>query len=234
MAWLAGVDGCRKGWFRICRETTSGELAFDVVDTVDALVEEPPGPTIVALDMPIGLRASGARECDKAARACLGPRRSSVFPAPLRAAVVARSRKEASEITRQIDGRKVGAQAWAIYPKIRRVDETLASSAAACGAIREVHPEVCFWAWNGRKPMQWAKKKAEGLRERVALAEAWLGEGILQRARGDYRKKDLADDDIIDAIAGLWTAHRIADGTAKTLPDSPPRDETGLPMEIVF
>ena len=68
----------------------------------------------------------------------------------------------------------------------------------------------------------------------MALAEAWLGEGTLHRARGDYLKQELADDDIIDAIAGLWTAHRVADGTAETLPDSPPLDETGLPMEIVF
>ncbi len=234
MRWLAGVDGCRKGWFRVCRDTTSGELAFDVIETVEELVTQPPGPLIVALDMPIGLPASGARECDRAARAHLGPRRSSVFPAPIRAAVTATRREEASEITAQVDGRRVGVQAWAIYRKIRGVDEALAASSSVRAAIREVHPEVCFWAWNGRRPMEWAKKKPEGLRERVALAEAWLGEGILERARGEYLKRDLADDDVVDAIAGLWTAHRIADGTAETLPASPPRDETGLPMEIVF
>ena len=48
----------------------------------------------------------------------------------------------------------------------------------------------------------------------------------MQRARGEYLKKNLADDDVADAIAGLWTAHRIADRTAETLPASPPRDET--------
>ncbi len=234
MAWLAGVDGCRKGWFRVCRESTSGEVVFDVVETVSGLVAHPPGPSIVALDMPIGLPASGARACDRAARACLGLRRSSVFPAPIRAAVTATCREEASDITMRVDGRKVAAQAWAIFPKIRRVDEALAEGADTRAAIREVHPEVCFWAWNDQSPMQWAKKKREGLSERVALAEAWLGEGILERARGNYLKKELADDDVVDAIAGLWTAHRIADGTAETLPASPPRDETGLPMEIVF
>jgi predicted RNase H-like nuclease len=56
----------------------------------------------------------------------------------------------------------------------------------------------------------------------------------LSRARGEHLKKDLADDDIVDAIAGLWTAHRIANGTAEALPSPPPRDETGLPMQIVF
>jgi predicted RNase H-like nuclease len=234
MGWLAGVDGCRKGWFRICQETDSGELEFDVLDTASAIVEAPPGPSIVALDMPIGLPVSGARTCDKAARALLGPRRGSVFPAPVRAAVVAETRERASAIGRRVDGRGVGTQAWAIYPKIRQVDEALASSTAARAAIHEVHPEVSFWAWNSRKPMQWAKKKSEGLSERLKLAEEWLGAGILSRARGEHLKKDLADDDIVDAIAGLWTAHRIANGTAEALPSPPPRDETGLPMQIVF
>ena len=46
--------------------------------------------------------------------------------------------------------------------------------------------------------------------------------------------KTLSKDDILDAIAALWTAHRISNGTAETLPDPPPRDEVGRPMEIVF
>ncbi len=234
MNWLAGVDGCRKGWFRVCRETTSGELVFDVVETVTELVARPPGPAIVALDIPIGLPAGGARACDREARALLGPRRNSVFPAPVRPAVTAATREEASQITMGIDGRRVAAQAWAIYSKIRAADAALASSPVTRSAIREVHPEVCFWAWNGRRPMKWAKKKREGQHERLVLAEAWLGEGVLGQARGNYLKKDLADDDVLDAIAGLWTAHRIADGLAETLPALPPRDETGLPLEIVF
>ncbi len=234
MPWLAGVDGCRRGWFRICRETISGELVFDVIETVADLMSRPPEPEVVALDMPIGLPKSGDRECDRAARALLGRRRSSVFPVPIRAALAASTREEASETTSRVDGRRVATQAWAIYPKIRGVDEALAASRRVRATVREVHPEVCFWAWNGRRPMTWSKKKPAGLRERIALAEAWLGAGILKRARGDHLKKDLADDDVADAIAGLWTAHRIAAGNAESLPASTPRDETGLPMEIVF
>ena len=174
MAWLAGVDGCRLGWFRACRDTRSGEIVFDVAQTPLQLLSQPPYPEVVALDIPIGLPSAGARACDKAARSCLGPRRSSVFPAPVRAAVTARSRERASEITTRVDGRRVAAQAWAIFPKIRQVDEALAATPAARLAIREVHPELSFWAWNGGRPMQWAKKTAEGRRERLALAERWL------------------------------------------------------------
>jgi predicted RNase H-like nuclease len=128
----------------------------------------------------------------------------------------------------------VSAQAWGIYGKVRDLDRALASDANAQTAIVEVHPEVCFWVWSARSPMKFSKKKREGRGERLALAEDWLGEGILARARGGHLKKDLADDDILDAIAALWTAHRIADGSCETLPESPPVDETGLPMQIVF
>ena len=183
--------------------------------------------------MPIGLPAAHDRVCDKAARMAIGRRRSSVFPAPVRPAIAAATRQEASAVTQNVDGRKVGVQTWAILPKIRSVDEALAADEVFRAAVREVHPEVCFWAWNGCCEMELHKKKG-GLAERLALAEAWLGLGILKQARGTYLKKELADDDVVDAIAGLWTAQRIADGTAETLPETPPVDDTGLAMEIVF
>lgn len=234
MTWLAGVDGCKRGWFRASRNTDTGELHFAVSAQARELLTTAPVPSVLTIDIPIGLPAAGSRDCDIAARAHIGPRRSSVFPAPIRPALGAESHDEASEITAKADGRRVGVQSWAIFPKIREVDELLASDAPARAAIREVHPEVCFWAWNDKKPMEWHKRKAAGRAERLGLVERWLGTGVLERARGAHLKKHLADDDILDAIAGLWTAHRIADGTAETLPTAPPCDGTGLPMEMVF
>jgi predicted RNase H-like nuclease len=234
MTWLAGVDGCKKGWFRICRDPESRELRFHVLESVHELITLAPQPGVVALDMPIGLPDSGQRICDRAARSLLGPRRSSVFRAPIRPAVRSTSREEADSITRRIEGKGVGAQSWGIYRKINSVDEVLGRDSRARELIREVHPEVCFWAWNQNRPMEYSKKTPKGRRQREALAEGWLGAGILQRARDGYLKRDLADDDILDAVAGLWTAHRIADGTARTLPDTPPTDSIGRPMEIVF
>ncbi len=234
MTWLAGVDGCRKGWFRVCRDSDSQEIRFDVLETAEELVSTLPCPIVVAIDMPIGLPEAGARECDVAARQLLGPRRSSVFRAPIRPSLTATSRLEADSITRSVEGKGVSAQAWGIYGKVKSVDCALANDAKLRSAFCEVHPEVSFLAWNDRQPMAFSKKKREGRRERAVLAEAWLGEGILARARGGELRKHLADDDILDAIAALWTAHRIASGAAETLPESPPRDRAGLPMRIVF
>jgi len=234
MSWIAGVDGCRAGWFRVCRSTKSGEIVFDVVASVEDLVDRAPGPTIIAIDIPIGLPNSGQRDCDRLARECLGVRRSSVFRAPIRPAIDTTSRAEADHITRQVDGKGVSAQSWGIYGKVRLVDDALRRNRSLRAIFQEVHPEVCFWTWNGREPMTAAKKKADGRREHLALSEGWLGEGVMARARGNRLKKHLADDDILDAIAALWTAHRIASGEAASLPGSPPLDEALLPMQIVF
>jgi len=235
LVWVAGVDGCKKGWFRASRETGSGELCFHLVERARDLIDIAPRPKVLAIDIPIGLTEAGSRECDLRARVCLGwPRRCSVFPAPIRAALHAASRKEASEIRRRRDGRGVSAQAWGIYKKIGEIDELLRSDTDARRRIREAHPEVCFWSWSGGRAMQASKKTRAGKEERSRLATDWLGSNVLELARGSWLKKHVADDDILDAIATLWTADRVERGTAKTLPAAPPLDSTGLRMEIVY
>lgn len=234
MVWVAGADGCRRGWFRASRETGSGELRFDLYREASELLRAAPSPRVLGLDIPIGLPESGARACDREARAVLGARRNSVFDAPIRSALRAATREEASRITELRDGRRVSTQAWGLYKKILAVDALLVTSGEARARIREVHPEVCFWAWNGGAPMRAAKKTPAGMRQRKALVEKWLGAGVLARARKLHPARDVADDDILDAIAALWTATRIADGRARTLPKTPPVDATGLRMEIVY
>jgi predicted RNase H-like nuclease len=235
MVWVAGADGCRKGWIRVSREIETGELEFHVLENAAALLTVAPRPAVLGLDIPIGLPEQGRRECDDHARACLGwPRRNSVFPAPIRPALRAKTREAAAAITQAADGRRVGTQAWALYPKIRGVDQLLQSNRPARRRIREAHPEVCFWEWNEQRAIQAGKKTRPGKQVRLRIAEHWLGDGVLQAARGGHLKKDVADDDILDAIAALWTATRIFGGRARTLPEQPPMDSTGLRMEIVY
>lgn len=235
MTWIAGADGCRKGWFRVSLELATFAVRFDLVETARDLLARVPRPTVLGIDIPIGLSDAGPRECDRLARKLLGrPRASSVFPAPIRPALAASSRLEASAVTKAADGRGIAAQAWGIYAKVREVDEWMRADADAREIVHEVHPEVSFAAWSGTGPIAASKKSAEGRAIRLALAEAWLGPGVLDRARGDHLKKDLADDDILDAIATLWTAARIASGNAVPLPADPPTDAAGLPMRIVY
>jgi predicted RNase H-like nuclease len=234
MSWIAGADGCRAGWFRVCRHRATGELRFDVLATVRELLHTAPAPRVLGIDIPIGLPVSGARLCDVEARKVLGPRRSSVFPAPVRAALHAATREEASRITQGIDGRKLSVQAWAICPKIREVDELLLADPHARARVFEVHPEVSFWKWNGERPMSAAKKKKTGREERLLRVEDWLGKGVVECARGPHLRKHLADDDILDSIATLWTAERISEDRSRELPEVRELDEQGLPMRIAY
>ncbi|MEM9627821.1 MAG: DUF429 domain-containing protein [Pseudomonadota bacterium] len=235
MVWIGGADACRLGWFRACRETASRQVHFGVFECVADLLSSWPQPDMLAIDIPIGLPDSGARECDRMARRCLGwPRRNSVFPAPIRRAINATSQSEASGITLAIDGRMVSAQAFGLFPKIREVDALLRTSAEARSRIREIHPEISFWSWTDGKAIVESKKTPAGKAKRQALAEQWLGPEVMDSARGRHLKKHVADDDILDAIAALWTAARIERSEAATLPGNPPTDSAGLRMEIVY
>jgi len=127
---------------------------------------------MLGIDIPIGLTDKGARECDKEARQVLGrPRASSVFPAPIRAVLAAESWEEACAIRKRVDGKRMSKQAWAIVSKIRCVDREMAGSPTMQSRIREVHPEVSFWAWTSR-PMRYRKTSRAG---RIVIIGAEFG-----------------------------------------------------------
>ena len=88
---VAGVDGCAAGWLYVLAEAKGpGLLALrgmGLAEDFPALLEATAACDAVAVDVPIGLSADGHREADYAARRCLGPRRSSVFPPPARALI---------------------------------------------------------------------------------------------------------------------------------------------------
>ena len=234
MALVTGVDGCKSGWIAITLETETGDL-FHGVHPDGASLFAATGVGVIAIDIPIGLTQQGARECDQAARRLLGrPRSSSVFPSPIRPALAAQSREEADCITRSVDGRGVGAQAWNIYSRIQEVDGLLRKSERLRDRVYESHPEVCFWALNGRQPIACSKHSPEGLEERRRLIEQHFGVSSFHRVRCAYPKSQVSADDILDAFAVCWTARRIFLGEATMLPVRPSFDTYGLPMRIVY
>lgn len=223
-----GVDGARAGWV-VAREG-SGAPELELVAHFEELADE--ALEIGALvDIPIGLPDEDApvRLCDGAARRRLGPRRSSVFPAPSRAALDAGSWEEANAANRASTGRGLPRQSWGIVPKIREVDLLLQRRPELVGRVRESHPELAF-AWLLDGPAGDHKATARGTRVRWRALES-LWPGIRRRAgRWTNARSGVALDDVADALALLALG---GSGLAVSLPQAPPVDAVGLPVEIV-
>ena len=219
---VLGVDGCPGGWvgalvdgsrvhWLLLPDAASLLAAADLVDAT-------------GVDMPIGLAAAGPRRCDLAARALLGPRRSSVFPAPVRGVLGAATYVEACAVSRAVSGRALSLQAWHLVPRIADLDAALPDGGLPW--LAEVHPELSFATMTGSP--QPPKKTAEGRAARVAALQGWLPD-----LRLDEVPRPARTEDALDALAVAWSARRWRLGQATRLPDPYDVDERGLPMRIV-
>ena len=227
---VAGVDGCKAGWLAV-RVDATGRLCIrdiSVSATFQELLDSTSDCAAVGVDVPIGLPDSSPRPADILARQAIGPRRSSVFPAPVRATLAANNYAEACALSEQACGRMLSKQAFAILPKIREVDALM--TPALQDRVVEVHPEVSFWALNGRRTLEFWKRKPQGAQERLHILAPAFADSIpaLRAPKGSGL------DDLYDACAAAWTAGRIAYGTEERLPPDPDLDSTGLRMEIVY
>jgi predicted RNase H-like nuclease len=203
----AGVDGCRGGW-AVALDAPGGVVTVVARRIVDVLAL---ADGVIAIDMPIGLPDVRAiRPCDTAARRALGPRRSSVFPAPSRAAMRAH---------RWSGGLGISKQAWNLVPKVFEVDDRWEPR------MSEVHPELAFALLAGA-PLATKKSTPEGLAERrTLLREVFPHAEVLRPLPG------IRPDDVLDALACLWSAGRIAEGAAASYGDGT-LDSHGRPMLI--
>lgn len=232
---LVGIDGCTAGWLAVSRSSEDQAIHSKVFSHFSDVISNFPVQALITVDIPIGLADSGDRECDYQARSILGkPRSSSVFSAPARKAAQTQTRDEANKVSQEHGGKKVSAQLWGIMPKIKEVDEVLQEDIGLQQRIREVHPELIFCEWNNGTPFTESKKSTSGFHDRKELVSAHFGENAFDTVRAAFTKGQVANDDICDAFAALWTAERIAVGQAKVIPDSPTLDDTGLRMEMWY
>src|SRR5260221_1081437 len=233
MRLVCGVDGCKDGWVAISKDLDTQNTSWRFYATIHELVYSDPTLHVIAIDIPIGLPDRGARLCDLEARQLVGPRRSSIFPAPIRALFAATSHQNASQIRFQVEEKKLSIQAGAIIPKIRDVDRALIQDPELKMRVREVHPEVCFYFLAGRQHLQYSKRKQAGREERGRLLSPVFG-GRLNEALSDRTALKSSEDDILDAFVALWTAERIALGNSQSIPSDPTLDRFGLRMEMVI
>jgi len=238
--FYVGADGCKGGWFTVNLDDNN-DWSVRVFKTIDELWQTYKHAKLILIDIPIGLRESGIGErvCDTEARKLLARKRgSSVFPVPCRPAVYARTDDAANRINKKLTDRGLSQQSLAIRSKIREVDELLSNKRAARSRIREIHPEVCFWALNGQQPMEHRKRKKIGYDERIELLRSVFPQtdDLVQYTRQKYRAelslRQIARDDILDALVAAVTASKEKQGLS-TIPEKPEIDSKRLPMEML-
>lgn len=221
-----GLDGAPQGW-SVAYQDSAGTPQLTLVRDLSELVHRFPQATHVAIDMIIGLpehAKKGGREAEKEARKLLSPRGSVVFSSPCRDAVYAQNYLEALDINRQSSPDCVGLskQSFNITPKIKETDQFLRQHPLFRTRLYETHPELSFWEMNQQKPLK-SKHSPQGKQERIALL----------RKYAMMPSFDISKDDI-DALACLWSALRIQQGTSSHVPSSPPKDRHELPMRIMW
>ncbi len=215
------------------------ERAF-FVSTFSEILEHADQPSVIAIDIPIGLPEAIAvegRECDALAKLELGKRRSAVFAVPARAAIAETDYRRACEaaMAHSEPPRQISKQMFHLFPKIREVDMVM--TPALQQRVFECHPELAFWAMNGKATAQEPKKlkgreNLPGLEQRRALLGAQgYDEAFLWDQHAPRNKA--GPDDFLDACACAWTAARIFRGEAIRFPPDPPLDAKALRMEIL-
>ena len=164
---------------------------------------------------------------DVEARRRVGPRRSSVFPAPARAVLGAPTYAEACARSRLACGKAISKQLFNILGKIAEVDALVTPQLQE--RVVEMFPEWSMAVLAGA-PMAHPKRTAAGRAERVTALGAVFGHGALE-AHLRRRPTGAGVDDVLDAFAGAWTARRHARGCAVRVGGDV--DARGLRMEVV-
>ena len=261
-----GVDSCKAGWLGVGLGDGDGWEVNVCKDFAD-LAARFGDACVILVDIPIGLYEDAApRACDEEAREKLGRKRqNAVFPTPPRPFVdkvaltpewdwtTARGKPyrevyaEAKEWHREkFRGKGLAAQVFGIAWKIGDMDEFMRTRDSNSPTIREVHPEICFWALNGGEPgssMSTNKKNPSGLGERIDVLRRCAQDvdgidvdAMFNQGLGKFTRTQVADDDILDALAIAITAKIVSRNPERlgTLPENPPTDSKGLPMEMVY
>lgn len=122
-------------------------------------------------------------------------------------------------------GESLSRQSFEILAKIREVDDLMTPKLQT--RVFEVHPDVSFWALNGKQPLKHKKDKREGRWERLRLLLPHYP--AIEEHLAQLDRTKAADHDLLDAAAAAWTAERVARGAVSRQFDS-----GGLRMEIIY
>lgn len=201
---VAGVDGAKGEW--VVAIFDGAVVTWSVAGSVDAVLDSTARCSVVAVDMPLSMPEESYRISELAAKAFLGPARSSIFHTPVSEVLDAEDYQEACEISRRITGKAISKQTWHLLPSVR------AWRAAEFDPDRvvEVHPECSFRAMASTTAFA-SKKTGRGAGQRMAALSTWIDPHNLVVGLAELPPGP-ALDDALDAAAATWSAWRYSRG----------------------
>ena len=228
MSQIIGIDGCKRGWFSVW-QNPDDTIQSSIFSTLNHLKDffNDEAHLIIGIDMPVVLSDFIPREADQLARKLLSKKASSVFTAPTPEMLEQPNYERASYVSKRLFGKSMSLQSWYLFPKIKDV-QTIIHDAHI--NLYEIHPELSFRAMNHEEVILESKKSKEGFEIRNNLLRRHFESFDFQSIRNLYPRKDVMDNDILDAMAVLWSARRIKANEASFLPKIPEKPN----MQIVY
>ena len=228
MSQIIGIDGCKRGWFSVW-QNPDDTIQSSIFSTLNHLKDffNDEAHLIIGIDMPVVLSDFIPRKADQLARKLLSKKASSVFTAPTPEMLEQPNYERASYVSKRLFGKSMSLQSWYLFPKIKDV-QTIIHDAHI--NLYEIHPELSFRAMNHEEVILESKKSKEGFEIRNALLRRHFESFDFESIRNLYPRKDVMDNDILDAMAVLWSTKRIQANEASFLPKIPEKPN----MQIVY
>jgi predicted RNase H-like nuclease len=228
LSLIIGIDGCKSGWFSVW-ENQDKSIHSSVFSNLNELKNffKNESQLILGIDMPVVLSEVIPRQADQLARKLLSKKASSVFTAPTPEMLDQPNYEKASLVSKRLFGKSMSLQSWYLFPKIKDVQTMIHHEDMQ---IYEIHPELSFRAMNNEQVILESKKTQEGFALRNALLSMHFKNFIFEDIRNQHARKDVMDNDILDALAVLWSAKRIQSNQASYLPQAPEKPN----MQIVY
>lgn len=231
---LAGIDSCPFGWVVILHD--SKNFSFEVVKSIDQLVDLYPDLQRLFIDIPIGLSCEKfTRTIESKLRKELGNRSSTIFTPACRKAIYAPDYDKARDLNKKILGKSISIQSYNISKKIKEIDQFLETKSEAL-EVYESHPEICFKYLNNSEVIQTKKSTKEGFEERFNLLKKQHPEleELYSIITKSFSKSKVKPDDILDAIVLCVANLKSESSGLRYFEDEHHKDEKGIFVKVAY
>jgi 8-oxo-dGTP diphosphatase len=211
-----GIDGCRQGW--IAAIYHHGKFTFEKFAHLKDFIQAWPSFSFGLIDIMIGLPKNKEEILPETqARKYLGMRSQSLFSRPCFQALNEKDYAAVCNLNQKILGKKISKQSFALFDKIREVQQFFFEQDKYSSILAESHPEICFAALNFDTPLE-SKKSANGLQQRIELLQYFLKDLSESFLKEKAKELSCNIDDLLDAAVLMIGSHYIDQNGYESFP----------------